>query len=120
MPVKSIAEHYTGDARDRLENFHGNQLVYVGWDKHLMFAAPFTFLVSPELTFGEFFNNVVAPAFDLHPKWRDVNISAIQWLLNGSAFEPILDASLHSLSIDHKSLLRMNTPSVPGYKGQSI
>ena len=41
MPVHAITPDYKGEVKDRLENFHGNQIVYVGWDHHLMFCAAF-------------------------------------------------------------------------------
>lgn len=31
MPVIALEPGYTGEVRDRVENFHGNQLVYFGW-----------------------------------------------------------------------------------------
>ena len=40
MGVAAIKE-YDFEPADRLENFHGNQLLYIGWDGHLLFCAPF-------------------------------------------------------------------------------
>ncbi len=31
MPVHAITPDYKGEVKDRIENFHGNQIVYVGW-----------------------------------------------------------------------------------------
>ena len=43
MAVAAITEDYAGERKDRVENFHCNQLVYIGWDHHLMFCAPVAF-----------------------------------------------------------------------------
>ena len=39
MPIQAITPDYKGEVLDKFENFHGNQVVYVGWDHHLMFCA---------------------------------------------------------------------------------
>jgi hypothetical protein len=45
---------YVGVPRDLVANFNGKQLVYVCWDQHLLFAAPFPVLSSqPEMSFRE-------------------------------------------------------------------
>ena len=40
MSVIALNEGYTGEIRDREENFHGKQLLFIGWEDHLMFCAP--------------------------------------------------------------------------------
>ena len=52
MTVIAI-EDYVGEILDSVENFHGNQLLYIGWDKHLMFCAPFCFPFPPSMRFGD-------------------------------------------------------------------
>ncbi|MBN1009257.1 phenol hydroxylase, partial [Amphritea sp. ZJ14W] len=34
MPVFALSPDYQGERMDRVENFHGNQIVYLGWDEH--------------------------------------------------------------------------------------
>ena len=52
MPVAARKE-YVGVPRDRVENFHGKQLVFVSWDHHLLIAAPIMFCLPPQASFGE-------------------------------------------------------------------
>ena len=47
MAVAAITPDYTGERLDRVENFHGNIVVYVGWDRHLMFCSPIAFATPP-------------------------------------------------------------------------
>ncbi len=52
MPVKSIGE-YPALVRDNVENFHGNQLVFVGWDHHLMIDSPRAFPLPADMPFAD-------------------------------------------------------------------
>jgi len=51
MPTVSIGP-YDFAPRDRVENFHGNQLVHLLWEKHLMFASPITVPLPPPMPFA--------------------------------------------------------------------
>ena len=46
MAVKALYD-YQYPAADTQDKFHGNQLLYVGWDDHFLFVAPLAFPVSP-------------------------------------------------------------------------
>ncbi|MBS97503.1 MAG: phenol hydroxylase [Oceanospirillaceae bacterium] len=120
MPVHAITPDYKGEVKDRLENFHGNQIVYVGWDHHLMFCAAFAYPLPPETPFRTLRDEVMPEAFSLHPEWSRINWDTVTWLRNGEPFEPQLDVSLADQGIDHKSLLRFQTPELKGYKGAGV
>lgn len=66
MSVVSRKE-YIGVARDRVENFNGNQLVYVGWDNHLLFASAFLLCPTPETVFRDLVQNNLAPLLSADP-----------------------------------------------------
>lgn len=114
MPVNAYFDDYEGVVKDRVENFHGNQLVYVNWDKHLLFSAPFTLMVPPEMTFTDFVHEVMDGAFNPHPEWKKVDWQAVQWLRDGQSFEPQWDHTLASQGIGHKCFLRFQTPELTG------
>ena len=120
MPVRAITPDYKGEVLDRQENFGGNQLVYVGWDHHLMFCAAFAYPVSPEMTFSALLNDVMPTSFNLHSEFSDINWDNAEWLLDSQPFIPQMDVSLKDQGINHKSLLRFNTPELKGYKGAGI
>src|SRR3546814_9402522 len=52
MAVASLNPGYAGPTRDKLENFHGAQLIYVHWEEHLNFCAAITLPLPPETPFG--------------------------------------------------------------------
>ncbi|NQD96656.1 phenol hydroxylase [Pseudomonas sp. CrR25] len=116
MPVTAIGA-YTAQSLDRQENFGGLQLVYLCWDKHLMFCAPFTLPLPPEMPFSRFLDEVVKPAIGQHPDAARVDFAQAQWRLDDADFTPNLQASLAANGIGHKSLLHLFTPGLNGLGG---
>ena len=112
-----IADLTNDEKLDRVENFHGNQIVYLGWDYHLMFCAPFAFPLPPDMPFGALIEEVIPGAYSQHPEFPNVDWDAAVWHLNGEPFTPDLESSLIAQGIDHKSILRFATPGLDGYKG---
>lgn len=110
MSVNANYPNYRGPVRDRVENFHGNQLVYVMWERHLLFCAPLTFLADPAMTFDAFLAEVLIPALAPHPESEALDVSEARWRLDGEDFVPRGEASLADNGIDHKSQLRLITP----------
>lgn len=119
MPVHAISD-YQGEMLDKQANFHGNQVVYIGWDHHLMFCAPFAYPVPPEMPFKAFVHEVMADAFSLHPEFEQINWETAQWLLDGQAFQPQWDEALSVQNIAHKSALRLQTPELKGFQGAGV
>ncbi len=120
MPVRAITPDYVGEVKDLQANFHGNQLVYVGWDHHLMFCAAFAFPLPPTTTFRQLRDEVMVEGFSAHPEWKEIDWDSTQWLLNGEPFIPQLDVALIDQGIDHKSLLRFQTPELKGFMGAAV
>ncbi|MAT91776.1 MAG: phenol hydroxylase [Halioglobus sp.] len=117
MAVAAITDNYAGERLDRVENFHGNQVIYIGWDYHLMFCAPVAFAISPDTPFDRLLEELIPGAYSQHPEFERIDWDSVQWILNGEAFTPELDASLAAQGIDHKSILRFNTPGLGGIQG---
>ena len=117
MAVAAITENYVGERLDRVENFHGNQVLYIGWDHHLMFCAPVAFPVSPQAPFRQVLEELIPGAFSLHPEFGEIDWDKVQWHLNGEPFTPDMDATLAEQGIDHKSAVRFATPGLNGIKG---
>lgn len=110
MSVRANYANYQGPVRDRVENFHGSQLVYVMWERHLLFCAPLTFLADPAMSFDAFLTEVLTPALAPHPESEKLDFAEAEWRLDGEAFEPRVDATLADNGIGHKSQLRLITP----------
>lgn len=116
MPVVSIGE-YPVLPRDVKENFHGNIMVVVGWDKHLMISSPMAFPLPPDMPFQALVREVMPAAFAEHPEWERINFASVRWLLNGEVFEPEMEKSLAENGVDHKSVIRFQTPGLDGIQG---
>lgn len=117
MAVAAITENYTGERLDRVENFRGNQVLYIGWDHHLMICAPVALPVPPEMPFNKVVEELIPGAFSLHPEFEQIDWDSVQWHLNGAPFTPDPEATLAEQGIDHKSILRFATPGLNGIKG---
>jgi len=116
MPVAAIKD-YTAQAKDRVENFHGNQLLYVGWEDHLMFCAPFCFALAPAMPFGALVESVLTDAFGYHPDFDRIDWGRVVWLKSGQPFKPDADKSLAANGLVHKDVIRFRTPGLTGILG---
>jgi len=116
MSVNSIGD-YSFEPKDRVENFHGNMVIYLQWEKHLSFCAPLAFPLPPAMPFGEMVANVMAPAYAAHPDSRKVNFEEGEWLLNNEPFQPDFSKSLKDNGLGHKSVIRVSTPGLEGLAG---
>ncbi|MFJ3482064.1 phenol hydroxylase subunit P4 [Pseudomonas sp. NPDC090202] len=116
MSVTAIGR-YHAEPLDLQHHFHGAQLVYLCWENHLMFCAPFTFPLPPQLGFADFVEQVLKPAIAQHPDAARVDFAQAQWRLNDQPFMPDPHASLSANGIAHKSLLHLSTPGLNGLAG---
>lgn len=118
MSVNALYD-YKFEPRDKVENFHGMQLLYLYWPHHLMYCSPFAFLVPPDMTFGAFIDEVLKPAVQAHPESAKANFLEAEWQLNGEPFTPDASATLKESGIDHKSMLTVTTPELNGIAGSA-
>jgi len=114
MAVIAAYQDYKGPIADAVEHFHGNQLVYVGWDQHMMFPFAAAFPLPPQMPFGALVKEVLPSVYGVHPDFAKINWQTAQWLLDGVAFNPDPEKSLGDNGIAHKSLLRLVTPGLNG------
>ena len=118
MAVQALKDGYKGEMKDRVELFHGNQLLYIGWDRHSMICAPIALPLSPSLRFGDLIDKVLpTTAIAAHPDWSHIDWSKVAWLNSNQPFVPDLDKSLADNGLGHKALLRMRTPDLHGIGG---
>ena len=120
MPVHAITPDYQGEVLDKQENFGDNQVVYVGWDHHLMFCAAFAYPVPPEMPFSALLGEVMPTTFSLHQEFAEINWDKVEWMLDGQPFNPQFDVSLKDQGVRHKSLLRFHTPELKGFKNAGV
>ncbi|ANQ85037.1 phenol 2-monooxygenase subunit p4 [Azoarcus olearius] len=108
MPVTAIKE-YVAVPRDQVANFHGKQLVYVSWDRHLLFAAPFLICLPPETPFRELVEGPLKALVSPDPDAAAIDWQRVEWLKSNQPWTPDFDASLAANGIGHKDQLRMCT-----------
>ncbi|MGF2735618.1 phenol hydroxylase subunit P4 [Marinobacter sp. DUT-1] len=116
MSVNALYD-YKFEPKDKVENFHGMQLLYVYWPHHLMYCSPFAFLVGPDMTFGAMVEEVLKPAVVAHPDAAKADFLGADWQLNGEPFTPDANATLRDSGIDHKSMLTVTTKGLDGIAG---
>lgn len=121
MPVIALKPGYGGIVRDRVEEFKGAQLIYVLWQRHVMIATPIALALPPNTRFGELTKDALAKsAFALHPDWKAIDWSKVQWQLHGEPLVVDDNKTLAELGIGHKAFLTMITPGLNGLGGLGI
>ncbi|HCY62653.1 MAG TPA: phenol hydroxylase [Oxalobacteraceae bacterium] len=116
MPVAAI-KPYTGEVKDSVDKFHGTQLLYIGWEDHLMFCAPFAIPFPPAMRFGDIIDQVLPTAFGAHPDFEKIDWSKAEWLKSGKPWTVDFKQSLSGNGLKHKDVLRFRTPGLTGIKG---
>ena len=117
MTIKTINGAYPETMMDSVEKFHGNQLVYVGWDHHTSICTANCYPLPPQMPFGALTSDVLPSVLAQHPDFPRIDWAEVEWLLDGQPFKPDAEKSLADNGIGHKSLLRFKTPGLDGYKG---
>jgi phenol hydroxylase P4 protein len=110
-------EPYEFASADSVDKFHGNQLLYICWDDHLMFCAPFALSLSPAMHFGEIQKSVIPSLFGYHPDQSRIDWRRVEWFKSGKPWKPDPDQSLSGNGLRHKDVLRFRTPGLTGIKG---
>ncbi len=118
MPVASVGK-YEFAPRDVRERFPA-PLLYVGWDDHKMFCAPFAVPLPPTMRFGELCRGPLAAMFGAHPDFARVDWSRVAWLRSGQPFDPDPEKTLAENGLGHKDVLRFRTPGLLGLAGSAF
>lgn len=116
MPVQSICP-FKAEPKDVAANFHGQQVVYFCWDRHLMFYAPVAKLLPPAMSFREVIDTVLTETYSRHPDFARIDWAAVKWSKDGEAFAPDMDKSLVDNGITHKTAVHFTTPGLDGLNG---
>lgn len=117
MTVKSINGEYPVVMMDSVDHFHGNQLVYVGWDHHTSICSANAYPLPPDMPFGALTDTVLPGVLGAHPDFPQIRWDKVEWILDGEPFTPDMGKSLKDNGVGHKSLIRLRTPGIDGYQG---
>ncbi len=118
MPVKATSA-YAFAPKDSQDKFPA-PLLYIGWDSHKMFCAPFCAPMAPTMRFDELVHNALPGMYGAHPDFARIDWQQVQWLRDGLPFCPAMDQSLADNGLGHKSVLRFRTPGLNGLSGSSF
>ena len=116
MAVAAVKEYQFAPA-DSVDKFHGNQLLYIGWEDHLLFCAPFAFPFPPTMRFGDILTAVLPGVYGYHPDFAQIDWSKAEWFKSSQPWQPDLDKSLAENGLKHKDVIRFRTPGLTGIKG---
>jgi len=108
---------YKFPAKDRVENFHGNHLMYVGWEDHLMFCAPLALPLPPATPFRALIEQILPGIYGVHPDFAKIDWSTVEWFKSSAAWKPDYDKSLADNGLRHKDSLKFRTPGLTGIQG---
>lgn len=117
MSVVALEPGYTGEVKDSVDKFHGQQLLYIGWEDHLMYCSPLCIPVPPDLPFGALSEKIIPDLYDLHPDMAKVDWSKVQWFRSGKPFTPDFSKSVTDNGLGHKAVVRFRTPGLTGIAG---
>ena len=109
---------YQGVQQDTVDRFAA-PLLYIGWEDHMMFCAPFCVPASPDLKFSDFITKVLPGLFGEHPDFENINWNQVNWFKSNEFWMPQLDKTLAENGIGHKDLIRMRTPGMKGLSASS-
>lgn len=116
MAVAAIGKYEFAPA-DAIEKFHGAQLLYIGWEDHLLFCAPFAFPFPPTMPFGALVDQVLPGSFGYHPDFARIDWARAEWFKSGKPWSPDIAKSLAENGLKHKDVIRFRTPGLTGIAG---
>lgn len=117
MTVKSVAP-YDFPPQDTVDQFPA-PLLYIGWEDHKMFCAPFCVPMPPTTLFGDLVKDALPGFFGAHPDFARIDWDQVQWIKSGQPWQPDATLSLAANGLGHKSLIRFRTPGLTGLGGSS-
>jgi len=100
--------------RDPEDRFWGKRLLYVSWENHLMYCAPFCLPVPSTLPFGALVRDVLPELYGEHPEFESIDWHRTVWNRSGRRFVPDFGKSLAHHGLDHKAFIRFRTPRLEG------
>ncbi len=118
MAVTALKD-YKFAPKDTQDKFHGAQLLYVGWDQHLMFCAPFAFPLPPDMPFQALLDGVLPGAYSQHPDFAQVDWGKVEWLKSSQPWQPDFGKTLAENGLKHKDVIRFRTPGLNGIQGSA-
>ena len=115
MAVTAIGT-YAFEPKDKVENFHGAQLLYIGWEDHLMYCAPLAFPFPGAMPFKAILEQVLPSCYGAHPDFAKIEWSTVEWFRSGKPWHPDYGKSITENGLRHKDVIRFRSPGLSGIK----
>lgn len=96
---------------------YAQPLLYIGWDEHMMFAAPIVSMVAMDTRFEDLVHKLLPRLYGEHPDFGLIQWDRVQWFRADTMFTPAMDKTLAEQGFGHKSVLRFRTPGLEGLRG---
>jgi phenol hydroxylase P4 protein len=107
---------YNFPAKDVRENFPA-PLLFIGWEDHLMFAAPICLPLPADTPFGALGAAVLPGTYGSHPDFAKIDWTTVEWTKSGKPWKPDPAKSLADNGLQHKDVIRFRTPGLSGLNG---
>lgn len=118
MAVAAVRE-YDLPQKDTPDKFPA-PLLFLGWEDHKMFCAPFAVPFPPDLKFGDMCRGAFAGIFGAHPDFARIDWDKAEWFKSGRPWTPDHGKSLAENGLAHKDVIRFRTPGLTGLNGSSF
>lgn len=118
MPVAAVSP-YEFAPKDPVSKFPA-PLLYIGWEDHKMFCAPFCAPMPPTMKFGELVQGALPGMFGAHPDFARIDWSQAEWFKSGQPFRPDMGKTLAENGLGHKDVIRFRTPGLTGLSGSAF
>jgi len=105
--------------KDTVDKFPA-PLLYIGWEDHRMFCAPFCLPLPPTMKFGDLCTQALAGVYSAHPDFARIDWSQAQWFKSGQPWQPDPARTLAENGLGHKDLIRFRTPGLNGIGGAGV
>ena len=115
MSVAAVGDyqHASHDGATRFEH----PLLYIGWDEHMMFAAPIVQMLPLNTPFDALIHKVLPKLYGEHPDFATIQWDKAQWFRGSTMVMPKRADTLADHGFGHKSVLRFRTPGLEGLRG---
>jgi len=115
MAVASVGKYHMAQ-KDTADKFPA-PLLYIGWEDHMMFCAPFCVPLPPVMKFGDMVKGALPGMYGAHPDFAKIDWSKAEWSKSGQPWKPDFEKSLAENGLGHKDVIRFRTPGLTGIKG---
>ena len=117
MSVKHRGERYEYPSENRAERYGGDINIYLRWQRHLMFACPAAYRVSPAMRLRDFLETMLKPDYAAHPDAARLDFTRCEWWLDQQPWQPDLSRSLADNGVGHMSYIEFGSPGLDGLHG---